>query len=77
MSMLQMNSKHVIDNAWHAIDQSEVLSQLASSQDGLTANEAHERLIQNGPNVLPESKTRGPLIRLLAQCHNVLIYVLL
>ena len=77
MSMLQMNSKHVIDNAWHAIDQSEVLSQLASSQDGLSANEAHERLIQNGPNVLPESKTRGPLIRLLAQCHNVLIYVLL
>jgi magnesium-transporting ATPase (P-type) len=30
-----------------------------------------------GPNRLPEAPPRGPLMRLLAQFHNLLIYVLL
>ena len=31
----------------------------------------------HGPNRLPEARARGPLMRFLAQFHNVLIYVLL
>jgi calcium-translocating P-type ATPase len=34
-------------------------------------------LTRYGPNRLPEARSRGPLRRLLAQFHNVLIYVLL
>lgn len=81
MSILQKNSKTIIGTpsspVWHAIDQTDVLKQLKSSLDGLTATEAAQRLSQNGPNLLPESQTRGPLKRFFAQCHNVLIYVLL
>ncbi|WP_157016752.1 cation-transporting P-type ATPase [Mesorhizobium xinjiangense] len=48
-----------------------------SRTDGLTKAEAARRLAQHGPNRLPEARARGPLRRLLAQFHNVLIYVLL
>ena len=45
--------------------------------DGLSDEEASERLAQFGPNRLPPPKVRGPLIRFLAQFNNLLIYVLL
>jgi len=81
VSILQKNAKTIAGNhstpAWHAIDQIAVLKQLKSSPDGLTVTEAAQRLSQDGPNLLPESQTRGPLKRFFAQCHNVLIYVLL
>jgi potassium/sodium efflux P-type ATPase len=62
---------------WHAMEQEDVLTQVTSSQQGLTALEASKRLSEHGRNVLPEPKTRGPLIRFLSQFHNILIYVLL
>ncbi|MEN8132752.1 MAG: cation-transporting P-type ATPase [Pseudomonadota bacterium] len=62
---------------WHVLEVAQALEILNSSRDGLSTPEARERIARYGPNRLPESKPRGPLIRFLAQFHNVLIYVLL
>ena len=39
--------------------------------------EARRRLADHGPNSLPQTRSRRPLLRFLAQFNNVLIYVLL
>ena len=62
---------------WHALPVEEVQAALGVRADGLGAGEARERLARHGPNRLPAAQRRGPLARLLAQFHNVLIYVLL
>ncbi len=62
---------------WHAIDSDRALETLASTSSGLTSTEAQRRLQAHGPNRLTPPKRRSPLLRLLAQFHNVLIYVLL
>jgi magnesium-transporting ATPase (P-type) len=43
---------------------------------GLNNDEVSQRLAKYGPNSLPESKRRGPLLRFVLQFHNPLIYVL-
>lgn len=63
--------------AWHALPVEETLTRLQVQPQGLSVDEAERRLQQHGPNRLPEARGRGPLLRLLAQFHNVLIYVLL
>ena len=63
--------------AWHARTKEEALAGLASTPQGLSGEEAARRLAAHGPNRLPPPKKRGPLLRFLAQFHNVLIYVLL
>ncbi len=62
---------------WHHLSAEEALSRLGSGQEGLSPHTARERLETYGPNRLPEAKPRGPLLRFLAQFHNVLIYVLM
>lgn len=62
---------------WHAENTDNVLTQLATSAQGLSQQEATTRLDRYGPNRLPEPRTRGPLLRFLYQFHNVLIYVLM
>jgi magnesium-transporting ATPase (P-type) len=62
---------------WHARPAETAIDALATRPDGLTREEATERLATHGPNRLPPPQGRGPLLRLLAQFHNVLIYVLL
>jgi magnesium-transporting ATPase (P-type) len=62
---------------WHHLDTSQVIRQLASHALGLTPQEAESRLQTYGLNRLPEARSRGPLIRFLAQFHNLLIYVLM
>ena len=44
---------------------------------GLSEKEAESRLDRFGPNALPRNARHGPLMRLLGQFHNPLIYVLL
>jgi magnesium-transporting ATPase (P-type) len=44
-------------------------------QSGLGEDEVSRRLERYGPNQLPEGYKRGPLIRLLMQLNNILIYV--
>lgn len=62
---------------FHALTVGFCLAALGSTPAGLTAAEAARRLAQHGPNRLPEAQGRGPVLRFLAQFHNVLIYVLI
>ena len=62
---------------WHAQPQETVFSELDAGATGLDTAEATRRMERYGPNRLPEAPPRGPLMRLLAQFHNLLIYVLL
>jgi len=65
------------EDHWHATPAADVLAAENSSPDGLSNAEARERLARFGPNRLPQPKRRGPVLRFLAQFHDVLIYVLL
>ena len=62
--------------AWHAMSAADVLAELQTSNRGLASENATERLQVFGANRLRPPKRRGPLVRLLLQFHNVLIYVL-
>ncbi|MDT8407320.1 MAG: cation-transporting P-type ATPase [Methylococcales bacterium] len=62
---------------WHALTAEQALDRLASNHHGLTEQQARQRLDQYGPNQLPTPKPRSPLLRFLAQFHNLLIYVLI
>mgnify|MGYP001817629290 CR=1 FL=1 len=62
---------------WHAESTKTVLESLETTADGLSKEKAGNRLAEHGPNRLPEPRRRGPLLRLLYQFHNVLIYVLI
>ncbi len=63
---------------WHAVSADEVVKRLHTDPAiGLGSNEISQRLGRYGPNRLPEGKQRGPLVRLLAQFNNILVYVLL
>lgn len=79
-----MNSKSKINHnsdkpqtQWHTFDALQVSDRLQTSAQGLSAEEIEQRQSQYGANQLPPAKRRSGLMRLLAQFHNVLIYVLL
>ena len=61
----------------HALPAEAVFEALSTARSGLTPEEAADRLERHGPNRLPEAPGRSPVLRFLAQFHNVLIYVLL
>ena len=67
MALTDAHSRSVVD----------CLTELGSQPDGLTTPEAARRLAEHGANRLPETRARGPVLRLLLQFHNVLIYVLI
>ena len=62
---------------WHSLDGQQALDALDASAHGLSAAEAAARLQLHGPNRLPPPKRRGPLLRLLLQFHNVLLYMMM
>jgi len=62
---------------WHGVPVQEAFEILESSPQGLTSEQARERLETFGPNSLAQAEKRGPLMRFMLQFHNVLIYVLL
>ena len=63
---------------WHALTAEQVEERLrVDPERGLDPAEAAARLKTYGPNRLPQGKKKGPLMRVLAQLNNVLIYVLL
>ncbi len=72
-----MNKSELEIIAWHGLDADEVIKQLESSQEGLSREQARERLQKHGPNRLPFSAGQGPVVRFLKQFHNVLIYILI
>jgi magnesium-transporting ATPase (P-type) len=62
---------------WHSLPISNVLAETRSSDRGLSAAEAEDRLQRYGPNRPRPPKRRSALVSFLLQFHNVLIYVLL
>jgi magnesium-transporting ATPase (P-type) len=62
---------------WHTESVKTVFESLATTPDGISKEEASNRLVEQGPNRLPETSARGPLVRFFYQFHNVLIYVLM
>ncbi|HSS65158.1 MAG TPA: cation-transporting P-type ATPase, partial [Gammaproteobacteria bacterium] len=65
------------DRPWHAQTTDGVLTALGTSRHGLSEPEAVARAGRYGLNHLPPPRSRSVWSRLLAQFHNVLIYVLL
>lgn len=63
--------------SWHNLAPAEVVALLHSSAGGLQGAQARERLAVHGPNRLAPPRRRGPLMRLLLQFHNILLYVIL
>jgi cation-transporting ATPase F len=65
-------------NAHHGLAAHEVVLLLETDPaNGLADVEARRRRDQYGPNVLPQARHAGPLVRVLSQVNNPLIYVLL
>jgi magnesium-transporting ATPase (P-type) len=63
--------------AWHSLPADAVLRALEAGAGGLASGEAQRRLERHGPNALAAQRRRGPLLRLLLQFHNVLLYIML
>ncbi|OZB41820.1 MAG: hypothetical protein B7X50_06335, partial [Alishewanella sp. 34-51-39] len=61
----------------HSQSTTEVLSNLASSAQGLTSSEAQQRAQQFGPNQLPQAAGPSLWYRFFKHFHDTLIYVLL
>ncbi|WP_027158799.1 cation-transporting P-type ATPase [Methylobacter luteus] len=74
---MRKNTKSFEQINWHSLPTHQVMDQLRTDQNGLSDHEAQQRLLKFGANRLPPPKTRGPLLRFLAQFHNLLIYVLI
>lgn len=62
--------------SWYAEDVSVVYKELQTNEEGLRVDEAARRLKEDGPNVLPETKTDGYPIIFLRQFQSPLIYIL-
>ncbi|WP_157270896.1 cation-transporting P-type ATPase [Azohydromonas aeria] len=62
---------------WHTLSRAGTEQALQTGPAGLTEAEACRRLAQYGPNRLAPPKRRGPLLRLLLQFHNILLYVMM
>ncbi|REJ88489.1 MAG: cation-transporting P-type ATPase [Planctomycetota bacterium] len=73
----EASAKSQPPQAAHLLPIDEVFEAFASSNDGLSSEEARLRLDRYGPNQLRERKRTSGWMRLLLQFHNPLIYVLL
>ena len=62
---------------WHAREPEAALAALEADANGLSTEAAQQRRARYGPNRLTPTQRRGPLRRLLAQFHNILIYLLI
>ena len=61
----------------YALKADDVLNQLRSHQEGLSGDEATDRLKAVGPNRLPAPPKEGPLKRFFKHFNDILIYILL
>ncbi len=62
---------------WHNQISEETLAALETTLEGLSEENAKQRLQTFGPNKLPEPSRRNLLLRFLSHFHNILIYVLI
>ncbi len=61
---------------WHKESVEQVMAQLGSTADGLSALDAAERLVANGPNELKEGKSISAFQILLAQFRSLIVWIL-
>jgi len=66
-----------LDQQWHAKECEDALSELGTSQYGLSSNEAKKRLAQYGPNKLVEKRRVSPLRIFLGQFKDIFVLMLL
>jgi len=62
---------------WYQLSTREIFQKLATSENGLSDEEAKKRLAQFGPNKFAEEKRISKLKILLHQFTSPLIYILL
>ena len=62
---------------WHTQSVEEVLTQLEATAEGLSSQEAAQRLATNGPNELKEGKPFSPWRLFLGQFKSLLIWILI
>lgn len=62
---------------WHNLSVKKVLEKIKSSEQGLTFDDANERLEKYGRNKLPEAKKFSAIIGFLEQFKSPLVYILI
>ena len=62
---------------WYQKESGEVVSELGSSVNGLSAQKAQDRLKKYGPNELEEKKKRTAFMMLMDQFTDFMIIVLM
>lgn len=62
---------------FYALDKADILKQFGTSEDGLSDQQAKERLEKNGPNALAQGKKKGLVQRFFDQFKDFMIIVLL
>ncbi len=72
-----MPEQPIQSTRWHARQAEEALLELDSTADGLTHEQAAQRLLRYGPNRLDEAKPASVWQRVLRHLNNVLLYVLI
>ncbi|MEO8338564.1 MAG: cation-translocating P-type ATPase [Nitrospirota bacterium] len=70
-------AEHPKAGAWHNWSAEDVLKHLGSSANGLSAQEAAQRLAADGPNELKEGERISALQILLAQFKSLIIWILI
>ena len=70
--------KEIPEEQWHRLEADTILSLLqANTEQGLAQQEAEQRLVRFGPNVLTTKAGKSKLVRFLLQFHQPLIYILI
>ncbi|KRV68091.1 cation-transporting P-type ATPase [Pseudomonas citronellolis] len=77
MSRRRVSHSDASATPWHSLAGDEVQARLRSGPGGLDEAEVQSRRQQYGENRLAPPRRRGPLLRLLLQFHNILLYVML
>jgi Ca2+-transporting ATPase len=65
------------EDKWHLLSQEKVLAELGSSEEGLSQEEAENRLERYGPNKLEEERGFSPLRLMLGQFTSILVIILI
>lgn len=65
------------ETPWHLLAADEVMQRLDSTAQGLSSQQARQRLSHHGPNRLAPPRQRSAWMRFLAQFHNLLLYIML
>ncbi|KKT33746.1 MAG: ATPase, P-type (Transporting), HAD superfamily, subfamily IC [Candidatus Woesebacteria bacterium GW2011_GWB1_44_11b] len=68
---------NTLTTPWHSFSLKKIYQELETSENGLSIEEARNRLKRYGENSLPKEKTPTVLQIFLNQFRNPLIYILL